>query len=1204
MNTSDYGSAWGYDALISIPSTGGDLEQKVSQLDLHPAQVLSLGHLDEKKLARDNKRALQYYMSPYFAKFRELEKAKAPQREASSVKVTIVNHPNWRSELEVTALLEYRDQTQTMQPSHTLKWYWNADNTGPESPEEQYSQYFEAQDVSSSEFAPLLQVLFPHKEEGYFAKLQEKYDDTALKLWLFKVDFNSRSHSVNLFGTGEPSCAAHAELRKVLGQAGAAQVLVVAADSIKDHLGKLEQEFRSQHLLDATCLFYVGNPALARSAIKDQNTWPNLVARRRSSFPDWSLYKTVMGLGYMAEFQFSTDNTGRKGDAYAIEVPGCKIPMKNICVTETEDGGIDIFGDDLVCIKYHLVMLHDSLHNTLPTLTPGQAVVVIFGTGMECAQWRGHVVSPTRLSCRDSTTMIIERPVKDGKPFGVKVNAIDPTSLPVNQPHQVQRILEQNRFLFSVEVIPLSDNKQLAKNLFGIERGTLSDLKIPELRVQCESYQTLLLGNRPDLATKSSIFRHILPSQRVKIQDLFARLMNEDQIRLFRQLQEDDGLRSTLALFAGPPGSGKSYCALLFAMYVAIHPVWGEKPQAWSLAHRLTSQLEEQRKKDKAKQQKEHNIQPVEQNDQPTAEATEIVDDAEIDRTALHADPTEVISDSADTDKANNGKHEAYVNTSGLAGDSAEPSSNYETEHRKAKVLIVAGPNATVDFLLRDAKDVVRVLTKESGGKMPLILRIHSIKTEGIATKNIGAPDFEAYNPRDQIPLDITELVTEAESCRYAYEQRQSYIKSAINPLRGIADRRFKVWEHSLAHYALQLARVIPPTQALMDNIPEAELDRISKRCHTVREFYDRPKVRSPFDEDKMKELFAQMESLFSELVKRAGVIVTTVSLAHDSLIRDAFKPQIIIVDEVTRLIEAELVGLFFLYPFARIRLFLGDTKQLGPLVLSSEDDNPFVQYLPISLLERLEECGIKPYEISKTMRFRASELFELAKVVYGDKVPITKADIKMDDTGVKLFQSWIKKMTKVDSPVVLISPTQCEERRDGGTSKTNPVTAGISAYYITKFVEDHPDQVKNIAYISPWKAQRQLVRRLLNNAETKIDNVDLEEVAVETVDGFMGDQRSFIIFDQTWTKHIGFCTNPRRLVVALTRARDGLIYIAQEDSVLRSQVKLDHVAMKIVDYFRTNMLVSTVEDVSFLRAYQQTFIDAGITPQALGLRK
>jgi len=96
-------------------------------------------------------------------------------------------------------------------------------------------QSFPPQDVTSRDFASLLHVLFPHKEAGYFEKLQEKYNGRGSRLWLFTVNFNSRTHSINLVETGEPSCAVGTALRKVLGQGGTA-VILVAAESIGHRL--------------------------------------------------------------------------------------------------------------------------------------------------------------------------------------------------------------------------------------------------------------------------------------------------------------------------------------------------------------------------------------------------------------------------------------------------------------------------------------------------------------------------------------------------------------------------------------------------------------------------------------------------------------------------------------------------------------------------------------------------------------------------------------------------------------------------------------------------------------------------------------------------------------------------------------------------------------------------------------------------------
>jgi regulator of nonsense transcripts 1 len=81
---------------------------------------------------------------------------------------------------------------------------------------------------------------------------------------------------------------------------------------------------------------------------------------------------------------------------------------------------------------------------------------------------------------------------------------------------------------------------------------------------------------------------------------------------------------------------------------------------------------------------------------------------------------------------------------------------------------------------------------------------------------------------------------------------------------------------------------------------------------------------------------------------------------------------------------------------------------------------------------------------------------------------------------------------------------------------------------------------------ITPYAAQVRAIRDVLPES--------IQEIEVKTVDGYQGREKEVIVFSCVRSNsegEVGFLSDPRRLNVALTRAKRGLIVIG-DPSTLR----------------------------------------------------
>jgi regulator of nonsense transcripts 1 len=117
------------------------------------------------------------------------------------------------------------------------------------------------------------------------------------------------------------------------------------------------------------------------------------------------------------------------------------------------------------------------------------------------------------------------------------------------------------------------------------------------------------------------------------------------------------------------------------------------------------------------------------------------------------------------------------------------------------------------------------------------------------------------------------------------------------------------------------------------------------------------------------------------------------------------------------------------------------------------------------------------------------------------------------------------------------------EEISASGTSflnrkETENVESVVSMFFNAGL---RPDQ---IGIITPYEGQRAFIMNYMSR-HGQLDSQFYKEIEVASVDSFQGREKDFILFSCVRSNEasgIGFLNDPRRLNVALTRAKYGLI--------------------------------------------------------------
>lgn len=234
----------------------------------------------------------------------------------------------------------------------------------------------------------------------------------------------------------------------------------------------------------------------------------------------------------------------------------------------------------------------------------------------------------------------------------------------------------------------------------------------------------------------------------------------------------------------------------------------------------------------------------------------------------------------------------------------------------------------------------------------------------------------------------------------------------------------------------------------------------------------------------------------------------------------------------------------------ARQLILVGDHCQLGPVVMCKKAAKAGLSQ---SLFERLVVLGIRPFRLEvqyrmhpELSRFPSDFFYEgsLQNGVSAEERRLHKIDFP-----------W----PRPDRPMFFYVTQGQEEIAGSGTSYLNRTEAANVEKLTTRFLKAgvRPEQ---IGIITPYEGQRSyLVQHM--QYQGSLHAKLYQEIEVASVDAFQGREKDIIIMSCVRSNEhqgIGFLSDPRRLNVALTRAKYGLIVVGNP-KVLSKQPLWNH---------------------------------------------
>eukprot|EP01117_Protostelium_nocturnum_P011108 TRINITY_DN4034_c0_g1_i1.p1 TRINITY_DN4034_c0_g1~~TRINITY_DN4034_c0_g1_i1.p1 ORF type:complete len:688 (+),score=99.58 TRINITY_DN4034_c0_g1_i1:157-2220(+) len=320
------------------------------------------------------------------------------------------------------------------------------------------------------------------------------------------------------------------------------------------------------------------------------------------------------------------------------------------------------------------------------------------------------------------------------------------------------------------------------------------------------------------------------------------------------------------------------------------------------------------------------------------------------------------------------------------------------------------------------------------------------------------------------------------------------------------------------------------PVEFLTLHYQVRHLDSAGSELHKLQQLKDEQGELSSADEKRYKSLKRASER---DVLQNADVICCTCVGAGDPRLSNLRFRQVLI-DESTQATEPECIIPLILG--AKQVVLVGDHCQLGPVIMCKKAAKAGLSQ---SLFERLVILGIKPIRLQVQYRMHPC-LSEFPSNTFYEGTLQNGVTINE-----RLYKGIDFPWPVPNKPMFFYYCLGQEEISASGTSFLNRTEATTCEKIVTHFLKSgvNPSQ---IGVITPYEGQRAYIVNYMQRAGPLRPQL-YKEIEVASVDSFQGREKDFIILSCVRSNEhqgIGFLNDPRRLNVALTRSRYGLVIL------------------------------------------------------------
>ncbi|NXA75521.1 SDE3 helicase, partial [Thryothorus ludovicianus] len=360
--------------------------------------------------------------------------------------------------------------------------------------------------------------------------------------------------------------------------------------------------------------------------------------------------------------------------------------------------------------------------------------------------------------------------------------------------------------------------------------------------------------------------------------------------------------------------------------------------------------------------------------------------------------------------------------------------------------------------------------------------------------------------------------------------------------------------------------------QCLINDIAPQNVYRLIASSRNYREVPTDIRPCCNWDNEQSTYVYPSKENL-----RQYRIIITTLVTAG-RLVSANFPPGFfshVFIDECGHAVEPEsLVAIAGLLapmdqetnPNGGQLVLAGDPKQLGPVLTSPLA----IQHgLGTSLLERLmlhnplykkSSEGYDPQFITKLLwNYRSHEAILRIpnELFYDNELKVCRSnDLDIQN----LYCTW-EELPKKGFPIIFHGVCGEDQREARSPSFFNTAEIEVLVHYLKRLLQSRGRgscptvSPKDIGIISPYRKQVEKIRKAITSLDPDLQRMpDISQLKVGSVEEFQGQERLVIListvrscstylqFDQTF--RLGFLKNPKRLNVAITRAKALLIVV------------------------------------------------------------
>jgi regulator of nonsense transcripts 1 len=308
-----------------------------------------------------------------------------------------------------------------------------------------------------------------------------------------------------------------------------------------------------------------------------------------------------------------------------------------------------------------------------------------------------------------------------------------------------------------------------------------------------------------------------------------------------------------------------------------------------------------------------------------------------------------------------------------------------------------------------------------------------------------------------------------------------------------------------------------------VDDREESELNKLMRLRDEIGDLNDK-------DDRRLRALRRVSER---ELLNAADVICTTCVTAGDPRLA-SFRFRSVLVDEATQATEPE--ALIPIVHGCKQLVFVGDQCQLGPVITAKR---AAAAGLGQSMFERLMALGARPIRLVIQYRMHPA-LSEFPSNTFYEG-SLQNGVTELDRTAAKDEFPWVDR----SRPMLFWSQQGVEEVSSSGTSFLNRIEAQAVERTVTHLMRAGVEPMR-IGVITPYEGQRAYIVSHFGRAGSLRQDL-YRGIEVASVDSFQGREKDYIILScvrSSENQGLGFLADQRRLTVALTRARLGLVIV------------------------------------------------------------